>query len=156
MKAQVARAIAGILISSLNMLPLQSILPSSINPDIIASKYNQYASSYDILDGQSMASKSFGINELRLEAAKYVSGNVLEVAMGTGLQTDYYDWNSISSYKGVDISPGMLQQAQDRLSKKQYLSSNLVNLHVEDAMNLVDEASNQVIKPSAIDLATYN
>ena len=37
-------------------------------------------------------------------------GSVLEVAVGTGLNLPLYNATQISSYKGVDISPGMLSQ----------------------------------------------
>jgi ubiquinone/menaquinone biosynthesis C-methylase UbiE len=42
------------------------------------------------------------------------AGDVLEIAVGTGLNLSYYKWSVISSYTGIDLSPGMLQQAQQR------------------------------------------
>ncbi len=64
--------------------------------------YDRYADGYDILNSGKV-SESLGIDLLRKLAGEKVFGNVLEVAVGTGLQTEYYDWNKISKYTGEFI-----------------------------------------------------
>ena len=51
--------------------------------------YNQYAKTYDDLDGGYIAD-SLGIEESRIKLIKQARGNVLEVAVGTGLNLNKY------------------------------------------------------------------
>lgn len=37
-------------------------------------------------------------------------GNVLEIAVGTGLNMPLYDRRKVLKYTGLDLSPGMLEQ----------------------------------------------
>ncbi|KAI2636755.1 hypothetical protein GGS21DRAFT_513059 [Xylaria nigripes] len=81
----------------------------------------------------------FGITRLRRELGAEVRGHVLEVAIGTGRNFEFYDWRVVTaslatpaerakiakalqaddspilSFTGVDISPGMLDIALQRL-----------------------------------------
>ena len=50
---------------------------------------------------------------------------MLEVAVGTGLNISCYNWSNISSYTGIDLSPGMLQQAQQRAAALQLTPPSL-------------------------------
>lgn len=65
----------------------------------IYNEYNRFASTYDGLNGGTVAS-NFGIQSLREEAGHFATGNVLDVAVGTGLQNSFYDWTKIMSYTG--------------------------------------------------------
>ena len=80
--------------------------------------YNSYASSYNILNGGKSA-EALGINELRVKAGAVAMGDVLEVAVGTGLELDYLnlrgEGNTIKSVVGIDISTGMLSEAAKRV-----------------------------------------
>ena len=87
------------------LAPLAPQLPST---------YDTYSSKYDVLDGGS-ATEVLGINGMRAKAASFVKGNVLEFAVGTGLQSEFYEWNDISSFTGVDNSEGMLSLAKQRI-----------------------------------------
>lgn len=69
-------------------------------PQPIYTEYNQYAKTYDDLNGGAIAD-DFGIQTLRREMGQFVSGKVLDVAVGTGLQNSFYDWNRISGYVGM-------------------------------------------------------
>lgn len=82
-----------------------------------AADYDSFSAKYDILNGERTESpaNAFGINHIRDIAATFVSGNVLELAVGTGLQLPHYQWNQISSFIGVDESTGMLSQTSKRL-----------------------------------------
>lgn len=82
----------------------------------LASAYDNYASHYDKLD-DSLISKRLGIDNLRDDLASYVHGDVLEVAMGTGIQLQHYDWSRIGSFAGIDLSEGMLSIAREKIEK---------------------------------------
>lgn len=94
--------------------------------------YDSFASSYSS-DNSGVASSLLQVDELRKEAASYVYGNVLEIAVGSGLQAKYYDPSSIKSFTGIDSSQGMLNEAK----KDIYLQNlPLLQLKVMDATNL--------------------
>lgn len=100
-----------------------------------ASDYNQFSASYDTLDGGE-AANLLGINDLRRRSASFAVGDVAELAVGTGLQSSYYDWSHISSFTGVDVSSGMLKEARTRISnilQQQRQSSLKVDLLNADA-----------------------
>lgn len=88
-------------------------LPSSIVDQALTQIYNKASTSYDKLDGGDLVEK-LGLNSLRRKLGLDTSGKVLEVGVGTGLQLPYYDWPYVSSFTGLDISPGMLQLAQEK------------------------------------------
>ena len=67
------------------------------------------AESYDALDG-GQAAVVFGFPELRKQLLQKAKGRVLEIAIGTGLNLQYYDYGQIDVVTGLDISPGMLEQ----------------------------------------------
>lgn len=78
--------------------------------------YDQYSETYDSYNGKTVADL-LDIKSIRKAAGKYIKGNVLEIAVGTGLQSEYNDWSSVTSYTAVDGSQGMLsQQASKKLS----------------------------------------
>lgn len=72
-----------------------------------------------------------GITKLRKRIAEHARGDVLELAMGTGRNLEYYDWEPLSdkmegkdkpgvgirSFTGLDISVDMLDVARKRLVK---------------------------------------
>lgn len=88
----------------------------AITPEEASSSYDEYASTYDDLDGGSAAS-ILGIDQARTQyIQKYARGeNVLEIGVGTGLNLDRYDFSKIGNLTCVDISAGMLLQAQQKV-----------------------------------------
>ena len=60
-----------------------------------------------------------GFSKQRQMLISKAYGSVLEVAVGTGLNLPLYDATQISSYKGIDISPGMLSQVKPHHSCRQ-------------------------------------
>jgi ubiquinone/menaquinone biosynthesis C-methylase UbiE len=77
-------------------------------------QYDSFSATYDKLNSGALTS-SLGIDDMRRQAAKFVTGDVLEVAVGTGLQSQYYNWLNIKSFAGVDSSEGMLVESRNRI-----------------------------------------
>lgn len=105
--------------------------PSTPNVDAVRRAYDSYADNYDSLDGGPLAS-ALGLPRLRAAAAARARGDVLEVAVGTGLGLETY-WTAagvavppadaalglppaITSLTLVDLSPAMLARAKERAS----------------------------------------
>jgi len=91
-----------------------------------SSSYDNFASSYDRLNN-GFLSDSFGIKILREEAGRLAYGKVLEVAVGTGLQLPYYQWDQIEDYLGIDSSDGMLRAAKARFTNEESLQNRIIN-----------------------------
>ena len=89
---------------------------NAISPEEASKTYDTYASTYDNLDGGSLAS-SLGIDDARQTLLSQASGNVLEIGVGTGLNLDSYNYKNIKSLTCVDISEGMLSQAKIRINQ---------------------------------------
>lgn len=90
--------------------------------EYVTSPYDTYSSTYDFIDSGFVTS-ALGINKLRQKTATFASGNILEVAVGTGIQLEFYNWENVKSYVGIDMSKGMLSEANKRvqiLQKKYY------------------------------------
>ena len=91
---------------------------NAITPEQASKSYDKYATTYDNLDGGSIAS-SLGINDARKNLLSGAYGHVLEIGVGTGLNLDSYNFdnNNIKSLTCVDISEGMLSQAKIRMEQ---------------------------------------
>ncbi|KAL0037084.1 hypothetical protein WJX77_012094 [Trebouxia sp. C0004] len=79
-----------------------------------ASQYDSYATQYDQLD-TGAAAEAFGIPQLRQTLISAAYGNVLEVAIGTGINLPLYNRRQVQKLVGLDLSQGMLQQAQGKV-----------------------------------------
>lgn len=79
-----------------------------------AQDYDSYASSYNQLDGGD-AAEVLGLNKMRADVGREAKGDVLEVAVGTGLQLDYLNPSQIKTMTGIDYSAGMLSEAKRRV-----------------------------------------
>lgn len=106
-----------------SLLSSFSIVSSSksahaITPEQASKSYDNYAATYDNLDGGSIAS-SLGIDDARKSLVSKARGHVLEIGVGTGLNLESYNFNdsSIKSVTCVDISDGMLNQAKARIQQ---------------------------------------
>ena len=51
---------------------------------------------------------------MRARALGSASGDVLELAVGTGVKLPAYDLKSVTSFTAIDLSPGMLAKAKAR------------------------------------------
>jgi ubiquinone/menaquinone biosynthesis C-methylase UbiE len=97
-------------------VPVQALTPSEASQ-----AYDQYATTYDALDGGTV-SDIFGMEQARSNLLTQAYGSVLEIGCGTGLNLAKYDYSKISSLTLLDVSPGMLQQAKQRVvSMRQHL-----------------------------------
>lgn len=79
--------------------------------------YDEYASSYDGLDGGD-AARFLGLDAARKELIGRARGHVLECGVGTGLNLPFYEFGSGSapavSLDAIDLSPGMLREARSK------------------------------------------
>ena len=108
--------------------------------------YDSLSKSYD--NGNSGdISKVFGVDRLRGRAGSIARGDVLEVAIGTGLQSSFYDWSAINSFTGVDESSSMLEEARRRLDSPPNRSDRPYTLTQMDvkALDFPDGAFDTVV-----------
>ena len=94
--------------SALLAVPPRSVLAAA--PQLVR-LYDEAASQYDALDGGPLAS-ALGLQRLRTEATGLCQGRVLEVGVGTGLNLPLYDGKKCESLTAIDLSPGMLREAE--------------------------------------------
>jgi methyltransferase OMS1 len=74
--------------------------------------YDTYSRTYDDLDGKKRVVETLGIDQLRTKMFERVKGDVLELAVGTGLNLPYY--KRVKSLTAIDLSPGMLEKAEEK------------------------------------------
>jgi ubiquinone/menaquinone biosynthesis C-methylase UbiE len=122
------------IISSLTAFSITSSLILSDSNELPSSakiqNYDSFSSTYDTLNGGSLTT-ALGINDMRKEAAHFASGKVLEVNVGTGLQSQYYNWEALSSFTGVDSSEGMLIEAKNRIPSLASTSNSKVKVNLQ-------------------------
>ena len=108
-------------------------------------QYDSFSTTYDVLNGGSVTA-ALGIDSMRNLAAAFVAGDVLEVAVGTGLQSQYYKWSQIKSFSGVDMSEGMLREASERIPTLASKSSSIVPVELRRMnSNKLDYSDNKVL-----------
>lgn len=106
------------------------------------SSYDKYASTYDALDGGSLAD-SLGIERARSKIISMARGNVLEIGAGTGLNLEKYRFASspqhamdgVTSLTLLDVSEGMMSQAREKLKDVQVPDYVNVRFVKADATN---------------------
>jgi ubiquinone/menaquinone biosynthesis C-methylase UbiE len=89
----------------------------------IQQKYNRFAPWYDLAQG---IPELLGLRKLRRELLQRASGEILEIAVGTGKNLDYY--RDRSQIIALDLSPRMLDIARKRAYK----------LHINASFLLMD------------------
>lgn len=75
-----------------------------------------HAATYDELDGGAVA-EQLGFPALRQQLLARARGDVLETAVGTGLNLEFYQPAGLTSLTGIDLSSGMLAQAAARAQR---------------------------------------
>jgi ubiquinone/menaquinone biosynthesis C-methylase UbiE len=112
----------------------------------ISQKYDRFARWYDWVEG---IPEVLGVNRLRHRIVQHASGNVLEVAIGTGKNLPYYP--SGCRVIGVDASKEMLAVAQNRASRLQLEISFL--LANAEALPFSDKTFDSVV--SSLSTCTF-
>ena len=85
----------------------------------MAEDYDAYSQTYDNLDGNKIVVETLGIDQLRTKMFERVEGDVLELAVGTGLNLPYYydkkeGRRRVKSLTAIDLSSGMLKKAEEK------------------------------------------
>lgn len=75
-------------------------------------KYDEYASTYENLDGTTFLANILGFNALRRKLLSQATGDVLELGIGTGVNLPLYNYTQVSSVTGLDFSAEMLALAK--------------------------------------------
>lgn len=73
-----------------------------------------------------------------------VKGDVLEVAVGSGLQNQYYDWIIITKYVGVDLSDEMMSIARMRIPESNKILSSFKTMDAK-SLQFPDNSFDSVI-----------
>eukprot|EP00466_Bigelowiella_natans_P011346 jgi/Bigna1/132723/aug1.18_g7431 len=94
-----------------------------------------FKNKYDELDGGAAAT-ALGLPEKRAKLLAEASGDVLELAVGTGLNLPLYRYENIKSLRGVDLSSGMLQNAVVKKNKLPARDKAKISLSEMDASRL--------------------
>ena len=94
--------------------PLASSPARAAAASDVAAAYDGYAATYDRLDASAFATDVLGLDSLRRDLLARASGDVLELGVGTGLNLPGYDASKLSTLTAVDISRGMLAEAEKR------------------------------------------
>ncbi|KAI0558084.1 Methyltransferase [Gracilaria domingensis] len=76
--------------------------------------YDDFAETYDELDGSNYLTNLLGFTDLRSELLSRATGRVLETGIGTGVNIPYYDSKKVVSITGIDLSSAMLAKALQR------------------------------------------
>jgi ubiquinone/menaquinone biosynthesis C-methylase UbiE len=112
-----------------NMLKAASSKPDPIATESTRRRYQRISSIYDVMEG--LAERRY--RPWRKKLWKQAPGlHILEVGVGTGKNIPFYPAGI--SITGVDLTPGMLQRAQKRVSELGLESR--VNLHLGDVQEL--------------------
>ncbi len=94
----------------------------------IIKKYNRFSYIYDVFE-KPMESAMF--NRWRSGLISPLKGKILEIGVGTGKNLSYY--NKEAKVIGIDLSPGMLSKAEERLKQNKNKNIKLIEM---DAQNL--------------------
>ena len=102
----------------------------------MAEDYDAYSQTYDNLDGNKIVVETLGIDQLRTKMFERVEGDVLELAVGTGLNLPYYydkkeGRRRVKSLTAIDLSSGMLKKAEEKFRELERDSADNNNVKFE-------------------------
>ena len=119
--------------------------PVASSSSEIQQNYNKYAQTYDNLDGGTFA-EALGFPEQRKSLLQAARGDVLECGVGTGLNLQFYTLSNLKSFTAIDISPGMLANAQQKAATLNFPSSSTALLQADvAALPFADDSFDTVI-----------
>jgi len=122
-------------------------MPVKLTSQEISEKYNRFARWYDLVEG---IPDLFGVRELRRRLLSNLTGEVLEVAVGTGKNLRYYP--ASCRITAVDVSSEMLNMAQNRAAK---LSKAIAFLLADaETLPFSDQSFDTVV--SSLSTCTYS
>jgi ubiquinone/menaquinone biosynthesis C-methylase UbiE len=117
-----------------------------LTPQEISQKYDRFAQWYDLIEG---VPDLLGIRNLRQQILGQASGDVLEVAVGTGKNLPYYPYRC--RIIAMDLSREMLNMAQKRAAN---LSMNVSFLLADaEALPFSDQSFDTVV--SSLSTCTF-
>lgn len=98
--------------------------------------YDAWASRYEILDGRTALTDALGLTSARHTVLSRAHGDVLELAVGTGVNLPLYERDALASLTAADASAAMLQQAASRARKARatLVQADVAALPFADAM----------------------
>jgi demethylmenaquinone methyltransferase/2-methoxy-6-polyprenyl-1,4-benzoquinol methylase len=100
----------------------------------VASKYDRIAPIYELID---LPLELLFYRKWRKEALSSLSGNILEVGIGTGRNLNYYPAGCLVT--GIDKSEGMLQRAREKVENTKNVTLLLMDAeHLEFPDNSFD------------------
>lgn len=103
----------------------------------IKKRYNRISRIYELMDRMIK-------EQWRKDLLSHVSGDILEVGIGTGANLPFYPHN-IDSLTGVDFSKGMLKLAEDKVQKATYpFSIKLIEADIQ-ALPFQDQTFDLVV-----------
>jgi len=73
-------------------------------------RYNRFSYIYDLVE---IPMENSLFKKWRTDLINPLKGNILEIGVGTGKNLSYY--NKEAKVIGIDLSPGMLSKAEERL-----------------------------------------
>jgi methyltransferase OMS1, mitochondrial len=111
----------------------------ALAPDVAASEYDKFASTYDVIDGGAL-SRGLKIDQAREQMLQSARGDVLEIGVGTGLNLPFYLPNQVKSLTLVDISEGMLRETREKVDSHSVLT-NITNVRYVGA-----DATSQLVE----------
>lgn len=120
----------------------------SLTAKEISQKYDRFARWYDLVEG--IPDVLLGVRELRKQILQHARGRILEVAVGTGKNLQYYR-GSLNELTAVDLSKGMLDGARIR-AEKLSLKLSLAVMDAE-ALSFPDETFDTVV--SSLTICTF-
>lgn len=102
-------------IRNVTSLSRRTLLTSVLSlPICFQSTYDDYATTYDNLDGLNPLTDYLGLTTLRRRLVARARGRVLETGVGTGLNLPLYDTARVTSITALDNSERMLALARER------------------------------------------
>lgn len=110
-----------ILLQTLALPMVNSVLASELYFD----KYDQYAATYERLDGTNSIANTLGFNTLRKKLIERAKGDTLELGIGTGVNLPLYNFQLVSSVTGLDFSSEMLSLAKQQASQIAHEAPNI-------------------------------
>ncbi len=118
-----------------------------ISKEDIRKKYDKLADYYDLMEGR--YELLMGLKKLRRELLRGATGNVLEIAVGTGKNLPFYSGDC--QLTAIDMSEAMLERAKTR-AEKIGLSATFLSMDAE-TLSFPEKSFDTVV--SSLSMCTF-